>query len=179
MQKLKIVPVEVPWKISAAEGIGEYKGNTETLMITLYCEKSRKRIEKEKVLLKQKYGIIPEEIENSLTISTIEVVFETISHFSISAPQVEVFGWNQELYDTSLIDSYYHGTLNFHEVWNEKGTCPNPSFYEVVGLEDNLKKSLHIKSDKIKHWLIRGHDEEIHILARSFSWRELEALEEM
>lgn len=177
MQKLKIVPVEVPWKINAAEGIGEYKGNTETLTITLYCGKSRKKIAKETALLKQKYVNIPEKIENNLTVSMIEVVFETISHFSIAVPQVEVFGWNKELYDTSLIDPYYNGTLDFQEVWNETGNCPNPSFYEVIGSEDHLKESLNIKSDKVKHWLIRGHDEEIHILARSFSWRELESIE--
>ena len=53
MDKLKIIPIEVPWKISAAEGIGEYKGNAENLTMTFYCGKSRKKIKEERARLKE------------------------------------------------------------------------------------------------------------------------------
>ena len=53
----------------------------------------------------------------------------------------------------------------------EKDICPDSKMYEVQN--SVLKESLNITDNLIKHWLIIGHEEEIHILSKGFVWKEM------
>ena len=78
---------------------------------------------------------------------------------------------NYERDDFSIMDPYYNGKLSLSEDWNKTGLCPNPGFYEVVDSE--LKKTFGFASPKVKHWVLRGHDSSIDVLAYSFEWKEI------
>lgn len=173
MDKMKIVPVKVPWMISPSYEIEKYYGGINFINISLNCFNSKEQQNKMISKLNNLYNNnIPDEIWNKIGYMFIELHFEPINYFGIFYPQKEVFELNKEIYDTSLLEPYYDGTLDFHDIWNKKKFCPNPKIYEVEN--SILKKNLSINNNTIKHWLIVGHDEEIHILSKSFTWRKIE-----
>ena len=100
----------------------------------------------------------------------IELQFEPISFFGMCYPNQVVYGLDRNIYDLSLLDPLYDGTLNFHDIWDKKEICPDPGMYEVEC--SKLKEKLHITNDAVKHWMIIGHEEEIHALSRTFTWHE-------
>lgn len=171
MNKMKIIPVMVPWMISPAYEIGKYHGVDSSVNVSLHCFESKKTQQK----LVNKYNDlydndIPDDVWNNIGYLYIELCFESINYFGIHFSQKEIYGLEQEIYDTSILQPYYDGTLDFNEIWNETDICPNPKIYEVEN--SILKKNLKITNSSIKHWLITGHEEEIHILSKTFRWRE-------
>lgn len=106
MEKMKVVPVNVPWMISPAYEIDKYYGGISFVNISLYCINSQKQ-------------------------RNIEIHFEPISYFGIVYSQQEVFDLDEEKYDISILKPYYDGTLDLNDVWNEKDFCPNPKMYEI------------------------------------------------
>lgn len=173
MDKMKLIPVKIPWMISPAYEIEKYYGGIDFVNISLNCFTSKKEQNKMLCKLNELYhNDIPEEIWNKVGYMLIELHFEPINYFAIAYPQQEIFGLDEKIYDTSLLNPYYDGILDFDDIWNKEGICPDPSIYEV---EDSiLKKTLNINNNAIKHWLITGHDEEIHVVSKSFIWRKIE-----
>lgn len=173
MNKMKIIPVKVPWMISPSYEIEEYSGGISFVNIFLYCLNSKEQQNKEIEKLNKLYNNnIPEEIWNEVGYMNIELHFESVNYFAIIYPQQEVFGLNEEKYDMSMVEPYYDGSLDLEEIWSEEGFCPNPKMYEVEN--SILKKTLNITDDSVKHWLITGHEEEVHILSKDYVWKKIE-----
>lgn len=174
MDKLKIVPVKVPWQISPSNEIGKCIEDNMCLTISLFCNQSKKIIQTELEELAKVYGDnIPDDIYNRVGFSEINLSFNPMVYFGIAFPQTEMFGIDTGKYDTSAIDQYYYGIMDFHKIWGQTGICPDPSFYEVIGSNDVLKSDVNILDSEIRHWMILGHSEEIHILSRSYKWTEV------
>lgn len=134
--------------------------------------KSRRETEKIIIELTEKYNNnIPDEIWNMSGNLNVKLQFDSINFFGMCYPQQEVYGLDRNIYDLSLLDPFYDGTLNLHDIWDKEKICPNPRMCEVEN--SNLKEKLYITNDAIKHWLIVGHEEEIHILSKSFTWCEI------
>lgn len=172
MEKMKVIPVNVPWMISPSYEIDKYYGGISFVSISLYCINSPKQQNKEIDKLNKLYNNdIPDDIWNGIGYTNIEIHFEPINYFGIVYPWQEVFGLDEQKYDISILKPYYDGTLDLNDVWNEKGICPDSKMYEVQN--SVLKESLNITDNLIKHWLIIGHEEEIHILSKGFVWKEM------
>lgn len=169
MNKMKLVPVEVPWRISPEYDFSYFNGyENREVSVEVLCEYNRKEWDKEIFKLKQKYGDnIPDEEYNKAGYKIIQIKFTPICLFNIYG---KMDGY--ERYDLSSFDAYFDGRLSQGKEWNETGICPMPGFYEVV--ESKLKEEFGFNASKVKHWVLRGHDSCIDILAYSFEWREVD-----
>lgn len=169
MDKMKLIPVKVPWRINASCETEKYSGNESNVNILLYGECSQRKKENTIIELNKQYNnIIPDEIWNNIGNIIIDIKFECVSCF---CEVISDCNTHKEEYDTSLLTPYADGRMDFRKRWKETDICPNPNMYEVEN--SKLKKYMNFSNAKIKHWLIMLHDEEIHILARNFTWKEI------
>ena len=170
MKKMKLIPVKVPWCISPSYEIEEFRGGLNEVSVEVACTRSNRETEKIINELNKKYNNnIPDELWNMSSHLVVELQFEPVFFCKYSCQQ-PVYELDSNIYDLSLLDPLYDGTLNFHDIWNKKEICPDPGMYEVEG--SKLKEKLHITNDAVKHWMIIGHEEEIHVLSRTFTWHE-------
>ena len=159
--------------ISPSHNIIKFDGNFPFLSIFLYCQKNRDSTSANKNLPEQFCNeTITKEIINETNMTNIKVTFKTIYHFSVYCPQYPRSVLDSELYDTTLLMPYYNGIMNFDDVWSASGICPDSGFYCIK--ESTYFQQYHISNtdNRIKHWLLAGHDEELHILAESYVWTE-------
>ncbi|MBY0086415.1 hypothetical protein HP567_024850 [Brevibacillus sp. M2.1A] len=169
MIKMKVVPVKVPWMISPSHDFASFIGyENREVSVQVMCGYNTKHYDKVIANLELKYGgDIPDEEYNKAGSVIIEIKFTPICLFNIYG---KMDGY--ERYDFSIFDSYYYGGLSIGDEWNKTDICPNPGFYEVV--ESNLKETFGFISPRVKHWVLRGHDSCIDVLAYSFEWKEVE-----
>jgi hypothetical protein len=169
MNKMKVVPVQVPWMISPSHDFAGFVGHeSEAVRIQMMCGYNARRYEQAISKLELQYGgDIPDEEFNKAGSVIIEVTFTPVFLFNIYA---NMNGY--ERYDLSIVNPYYNGELSLADEWNQTDICPNPGFYEVVHSE--LKEAYGFTSSKVKHWVLRGHDSSIDVLAYSFEWKEID-----
>ena|GEM_PF-5283172 len=169
MNKMKVVPVRVPWMISPSHDFAGFAGyEAKEVKVQALCGYNAVYFEKVIAELEQQYGeAIPDEEYNKAGSVMIEIKFTPIYLFNFYGKTE-----NTEKYDFSILDPYYYGGLSLSEEWNKTGICPNPGFYEVP--DSGLKEAFGFTAPKVKHWVLCGHDSCIDVLARTFKWREID-----
>lgn len=171
---MRIIPEKVPWMISPSHNIQQFKGNTSYLSVSLFCQKDKSYISRTISQLKLVYdGNIPEEILNSIGYINIEIKFEPVYYFAVCCPQYPKSILDPEIYDTTLLTQYYDDTNDFNDSWSMSGICPDSGFYCVSESTYFQQFGISNSNNKIKHWILTGHDEELHVLAERFIWKEI------
>ena len=82
---------------------------------------------------------------------------------------------NPDLYDSSAVrfqfkegQSINECLLAFRSAWQRDGVCPDSRMYEV---ENSLWiAELSIKDERLRHFLILGHDAYVEVIARAWKW---------
>lgn len=79
------------------------------------------------------------------------------------APSSSWSDFNPELDD---IDTWL---LSFKQEWIRTSICPDPGFYEVKN--SFWLQEVKLDESRYKHFLVKGHDAYVEILARNWSWK--------
>ena len=168
---MKLIPEPVPWRVSPSENICEFNGDLPDLSIFLLCDTQKNNsFTGNNSYISLNPDIDAEDIVDTGNIAKIKVTFETVYHFSVYCPQYPQHILDSKLYDQSLFESYIYNAEKFHEQWSETGICPDPGFYRIEGSTYFQQYQITNRSGRIKHWLLAGHDEELHILAENYRW---------
>lgn len=160
---MKQLPIEVPWKISASDEISEYRGGRGSLDVSVYTLNSG-RVHREIVTEWEgrHQTAMPDRLYNERMGQMLTLHFEGVAFFCFSGLPVRLM----ETEGRPLQDAQV-----FHDQWNETGVCPDPGFYRIE--ESPLLARLCTRGERLTHWLLSAHDEELHILGRT--WEALPA----
>lgn len=167
METLKLIPIEVPWKVSSSEDISKFNFEDDRLELLLVAD----------LLDLNKLDAMHNAFNffDYVSIVQLQLTFETIVHFSYSRPQQHTFGLDPQKYDFQAI---YPSTSDiFFEKWARTKKCPDPQMYQIEN--SDIKQLLNIKSSAMSHWVLVGHDEIIHVIAEKFRWEVVKYLEEI
>ena len=167
MEKLRLEPVKVPWKISASDEIETFRADGGSLEFSLIAD-----------LINDQSKIIDPlqnadlDIFDGIDIVLLSLTFHQVQYLEFSKPRLEVFGLDPEKYDLPPID--YADRTAFFAKWFSRQLCPAPGLFLVKN--SDVKERLHIPDAAMSHYLMTGHDEIVNVVAASFTWRVIKPL---
>ncbi len=103
----------------------------------------------------------------------VRVRFHDVYSLSLAPPHNEesvidraIYDWHEvlSLTDFPSLEEYLR---RFHASWSQKGTCPDPRFYNVL---DSLLIPGSLALLQLSHYLILGHDTSVQVIARDIEW---------
>lgn len=158
---MKRIPVKVPWKISSSDEIFDYQGGQGRLSVSVYTMVSGRAHREAVAAWETRHGTaMPDRLYNECMGQMLELRFEGTAFFCFSGlPSRFPQDRSGALPDAAL----------FHACWDETGICPDPGFYRIEG--SPLLARLCTHGEQLIHWLISAHDEELHVLGKT--WKEL------
>lgn len=159
MDKYKLHPVKVPWKISASDSISSFHWEDDSLEILLIAD------------LFDSAGADKagehSDFFDYVSIVQLRLRFDTVLHIDYARPQQPAFGVDPQKYDiVAQVSSYDRPT--FFQEWTDTGKCPDPQMYQVE--PPDRKDASTINSSLMTHWILLSHDEIINITGKQFTW---------
>ena len=166
MEKIRLNPVKVPWKISASEEVALFNYENDRLEIPCIADLFDSSQSKE---VGDESGFF-----DHISIVQLRLIFETVLHFEYSRPQKRTFGLDPQKYDI-IVNPNTYDIDAFFQKWTDTKLCPDPNMYQVE--DSDIKSILNIKSNQISHWILIGYDEIINIVAKNFTWEVVDYLQ--
>lgn len=158
---MKQIPVEVPWKVSASDEIFAYGGGQGSLHVSVYTLISGRAHQTLVTEWERRHQTaMPDHLYNESAGRMMELHFGGVAFFCLSGLPAR----SEETAEQILIDAD-----RFHALWNKTGICPDPGFYRIEG--SPLLARLCTHGEQLIHWLISAHDEELHVLGKT--WKAL------
>lgn len=159
MEKYKLHPVQVPWKISASDSISSFHWEDDSLEILLIAD----LFDSAGADMAGEYS----DFFDYVSIVQLRLRFDTVLHIDYARPQRPSFGLDPQKYDIMARVSSYDRPAFFQE-WTDTGKCPDPQMYQAE--PSDRKDALNLSSPMMTHWILLSHDEIINITGKQFTW---------
>lgn len=186
----RLIPLEVPWQVSPSTPflrlLAEESGSGHPTQITFvghFGLRSGGTTDPDvgfatSLKASSPYGLSSQAEPCSKTHSVVRIEFEAGMWVRMSPAYSDRVVIDPHEFDDSFLP--YSGLTadvetwlrNFHSHWLKSGNCPDPGAYFV----ESSQWAAHHSRSGFRHFLIKGHDAYIEVLARDWKWEEIQKL---
>jgi hypothetical protein len=166
-------PAEVPWQVSPSAPFERFTATEETVDIDLVVFLGNHVVEQEIEAREAAMEPIDDATYNRLGYRDARLSFHGIAAWRASPPQLPHALIDESAFNLSELTAAVGGAgmprrEAFRRAWHERGLCPDPRFYEVIG--SAWKRTLGLKRSGARHWMVLGHSVVVEILAAGFTY---------